>query len=263
MSWRRGCPQNTIKKTLGRLDSYATQELIKHLQEHSSDQLPRLARLEWGYLPLLDRHSSGVEPATLISELKASPSLFVELLKVVYRGVDEEPREEPLTEFEQSQWRHAHDLLDAFAKVPGTGTEGVIDDSHLSEWTTQVRLLAQQEGRLGVADLQLGSLFSRYPRRKQVDWPPLPICRVMEAIGSDDILDGFTHGLINGRGVTSRAPTTGGEPERELAASYRALAGQHQTKFPRLANAFRSLAECYDRYAECEDDEAERRRLER
>jgi len=258
-----GLSSDRNQEEVGQLASYAIQQLIQHLQEQSTDQLQRLARIEWGYLPVLDRHSSPVEPATLIRELQATPSLFVDLLKVVYRGANEEPRERPLDELEQIQWQHAFDLLETFSRVPGAGDDGEVDEEHLSQWTAQVRSLAEQEDRIGVADQQLGRLFSRYPRRESTSWPPLAICRVMESSGSVDLLGGFTTGLINGRGVTSRSPTTGGDPERALAADYRAIAEEHQAQFPHLAESLRNLAEYYDRYAEREDEEAERRRLER
>lgn len=258
-----GLSSDQNQEEVGRLDSYATQQLIKHLQEQSTDQLPRLARIEWGYLSVLDRHSSHVEPATLIRELQTTPSLFIDLLKVVYRGANEVPQAQPLDEVQQNHWRHAHDLLDAFSKVPGAADDGEIDEAHLSRWTAQVRMLAEQEDRIGVADRQIGQLFSRYPRRKDCTWPPLAICRVMESSGSEDLLDGFTRGLANGRGVTSRSQTAGGDIERALANDYRAIADEYQTQFPRLAQSFRSLAANYDRYAEREDEEAERRRLHR
>ena len=251
------------QENVNQLDSYATQQLIKHLQEHSFDQLSRLARIEWGYLPLLDRHSSEAQPVTLIQELQTSPMLFVDMLKIVYRGANEEPREVPLTELEQSQHRHANDLLDVFSKVPGMDENGIIDEEHLKKWTSEVRSLAEQEDRLRVADHQLGHLLSRFPRHENEDWPPLPICRIMEHSESEHVLYGFTNGLENGRGVTCRCPTEGGVQERQLAASYRIVADQHQGKFPKLAEAFRRLAESYERHAEQEDSEAERRRLER
>lgn len=251
-------------ETVQQLDSYATQELIGYLQkECGPDELGRLAKVEWGFLPVLDRHHSRVRPATLIRELSESPELFVELLKVVYLGANSSPREQPLTEGEKSRYRHAHDLLQAFTLIPGTDEDGNIDESALATWTRRVRELAEAADRIKIADLELGRLFASVPKSDGFDWPPEPLCRVMEQMESEKLYDGLRNGILNGTGITSRLPTTGGDPERELSRKYRILEEQHRTKFPKLAKSFDSLAKYYDHLAESEDEDALRRRLDR
>jgi hypothetical protein len=245
-------------------DSYTIQQLLKHLQETGADQLPRLSRLEWGYLPLLDHHISHVQPVTLLRELQTNPSTFVDLLNVVYRRESEEPSAEPPTDLERLHRRRARDLLDAFTSVPGsTDTDGLVDESILSTWVNSVRQLASQSDLAKVADREIGRVLSSYPQHEGVMWPPSAICRVIEVSGSEEMLRGFASGLVTRRGATTRAMTVGGDLERALASRYREIATRLNAEFPRLAQTFQHLADSYIREAEREDEDARRRRLER
>lgn len=250
-------------ETVESIDTYATQELIKYLQQQSTDQLTRLASIEWGYLSLLEPHSSEVVPATLLNELQRNPSLFVDLLKLVYRGRSEPPREEPLDEAEHFRYRHAQKLIDVFVQLPGYSEDGSVDSNSLLAWIIEVRRIAAEVDRIVIADLHIGKLLSHCPQVDGVSWPPDAICLVLETVGTDNIYDGFTNGLISSRGVTSRSLFAGGEQERKLAMKYRGLAERCQANYPRLANSFQRLAKYYDRNAKYEDEEAERRKIER
>lgn len=258
-----GLSRSDNEESVKSIDTYATQELIKYLQQQSADQSARLARIEWGYLSLLDPHGSEVVPATLLMELQRNPSLFVDLLKLVYRGRSETPREEPLDESEQFQCRHAQELLNIFERVPGFSEEGSVDSDTLMAWIVEARRLAVEVDRIEITDRQIGKLLSHSPQVDGESWPPDAVCLGLETVGTDNILEGFTNGLISGRGVTSRSPFAGGDQERTLAAKYRQVAERCQASYPRLASALRGLAEHYDQYAEHEDEKAERRKLER
>ncbi len=244
------------------LDFYATQQLIKKLQDCKSAELLRLARLEWGYLPVLDPHSSDVQPKTLISQLKASADLYFDLVKVIYRGAADEPSEVPLSESEEAQLEHAQKLLEVFSDMPGTDNDGSIDESFLVEWTTKVRSLANQFDRVAITDIALGQLFARYPKSDAAA-PPSAICRILESIGTDSVFDGFFSGMINSRNATGRSATSGGRSERELAQKCREVAVQLQLDCPRVSKAFNNLAESYEISAKRDDVRAERRRLGR
>ncbi len=164
---------------------------------------------------------------------------------------------------EQFQWRHAQELLDVFEQLPGYSEDGSVDSDTLLAWIVEARRLAVEVDRIEITDLQIGKLLSHCPQVDGESWPPDAVCFGLETVGTDDILEGFTNGLISGRGVTSRSPFAGGDQERTLAAKYREVAERCQANYPRLASALRGLAEHYDQYAEHEDEEAERRKLER
>ena len=78
----------------------------------------------------------------------------------------------------------------------------------------------------------------------------------MERIASPQIGQGFNIGVLNGRGVTTRAIGEGGAQERELAAKYRRWAEQRAFDYPFVSSILERIASDYDRQAAREDDEA-------
>ena len=82
--------------------------MIEFLQTEGESRYDDLLKIEWGYLSLLDRHSSQTRPKTLFNALKSDPSWYVDLIKVVYRerGDDSEPQS--LTPQEENLHRNLH-----------------------------------------------------------------------------------------------------------------------------------------------------------
>jgi hypothetical protein len=244
-------------------DPWAVQQLISFLQARDNVDANRLARLEWGYLPLLHRRSSRVGPKTLFKLLKIEAEFFVELIKAQYRAEDEEPSAEPLPASEQVRARNAHDLLDQFGDVPGVAQDGSVNEAELDNWLSRARDLATNCGRLRICDHLIGQLLSRFPKLEGLSWPHRTICGAMERIGSEELFRGFSLGIVNSRGVVGRSLTQGGDAERKLAEKYRQMAKDNRAEFPRLAQEFDGLVGRYEREAEEEDKDAERRRVNR
>ena len=288
-----GLSAETNEESIERREVYPIQQLIAFVQSEAADRHDDLLQIEWGYLSLLDRHSSQTRPVSLFNAMKKNPNWYVDLLKLVFRERgDETERPEP-TPQEESRYRNAHDLLDTFATIPGTQEDGSIVGEELRQWTDRVRELATVANRIEVTDSYLGGLFSKCPRPARptegeeegaatenageadednqereltpeaLHWPPVEVCRVMEQIGADDMFNGSAIGVHNSRGATWRNPLAGGSLERARAAHYRQLAAHHENDFPRLAATFRGMAENMQHNAVREDEESERMRLER
>ena len=67
---------------------------------------------------------------------------------------------------------------------------------------------------------------------------------------------GFSIGVFNKRGMTSRFPTEGGEQERVLSRSFSEMAAKVLHTHPLVASVLESIAMSYDRDAQKEDIEA-------
>jgi hypothetical protein len=259
-----------LEKALGNLGSersmagnfsYAAQQLIKYLQEDGEFDRIRLARIEWGYLPLLDTDFGEVGPKTLVEAVNAEPSLYIDLLKVVYRGEHDEPSEDSLSEEEQLKGQHAHRLLDKLSRLPGTRDDGSVDWVYLRDWVKAVQTMAASNDRRGICDLTLGQFVARASIKLEKDWPSLELAKLTDEVGSDSFFEGFGNGVINSRGVTMRDPLSGGDQERSLAEKFKQHAKKVRSGSPRLAMALLQLAEHYEAYAKQEDSEAERLRM--
>jgi hypothetical protein len=242
---------------------YDLQQLVKTLQEDTSFDRTRLAGIEWGLLPALDRETSEVKPSTLVSAVMSSPEFFVRLLTAIYRGDNDPPSEVPASEQAQLRARNAHDLLGSLFSLPGTDDNGVVDYGYFRSWTEEVRSRAAGCDRSGMCDHSLGELIARASMAPDGNWPTPEVATFMEEIGTESLFEGFESAVLNGRGVVNQSLWEGGVQERALAARYRELGEQARPSSSQLAEAFLRIAGHYDAYARHEDEEAERRKLGR
>ena len=71
------------------MDGYHIVELIKFLQSDPSVAREDLFKVEWAYLPLLDRHR-GAAPKLLECRLASDPEFFCEVIRLIYRSKKED-----------------------------------------------------------------------------------------------------------------------------------------------------------------------------
>jgi transposase-like protein len=228
---------------------YEVGVLLDFLEEEGT-HAQTLGRLEWAYYPILDDTR---EPRALQAALDESPELFVELVKLVYRGENDEPRQ--LDAHSQRLATHAWSVLNGWRRVPGLNDGDLINEEHLRMWVRQARLMLAEGGRGDIGDEQLGQLLSGSPPGTDDAWPAEPVRELIEDIGSTHLELGLHVGRINGRGVTSRGVYDGGGQERALAARYAEWARVVE-RWPRTARLLRQLAEDYEREARREDERA-------
>jgi hypothetical protein len=242
------------------LESYYVQAFIKRLQADASADVERLGPLEFGFLPILGRHM--LRPQTLEALLARDPKFFVSCLRELYRGRNEpevgkaEDPDGQVAARAQLVWQ----LLRGWQKVPGTQPDGSIAALELRKWIQAARNEARETERLEVCDIKIGEILAYAPSDDAGVKPCIPVREAIEAFDSDEIERGFTNGLYNLRGISSRGIHDGGQQERELAATYEGYARACDAAWPRTARALRRLAEIYLREAEVEDAEAQMRK---
>jgi hypothetical protein len=112
-----------------------------------------------------------------------------------------------------------------------------------------------------VADQCIGKLLAHASVGVDGVWPCEHVRDVMEAIQSDDIMQGARMGVYNSRGVHYRGE--GGDQERELADRYRNWGHALQLSHPFVASRLLAeLVRTYENEANYHDTEAGiRRRL--
>jgi hypothetical protein len=240
------------------LDSYQLQELIRKLQDNNEADEGRLARVEWAFLEVFDEHS--LLPRTLHRILSSDADFFYELLTILYRPRKQAGKAKPDVDSDaarraQRVWRLIHD----WNRLPGTQSDGHVDPDQLVAWVKKVRELAQKGDRLVVCDITIGELFASSPE-EDGKWPCLGVRRAFEEVDSRELERGFATGIMNSRGVYTKAIGEGGKQERELADKYDKLAKASATKWPRTAAVLRSVAAGYRMRAEHEDEAAKRDR---
>ena len=224
-----------------------------------------LVKLEWIWLPLLEHGTRRLK--SLQAALSSDPGLFVEFLKIVFRG-DNEIRV-ILLDQEKAKARQAYRLLEAWKTPPGLVNaqdikdkddgdivfpRGHIDDEILVNWILTARKLAQECGRLEICDSRIGQVLAYAPEDDDDTWPCASVRNVFERIRSEKLERGLAMGVYNRRGVHIRAK--GGVQEKMLSDKFETYAIRVQSKWPRTAGVLRSIADGFEHDArrEAESD---------
>jgi hypothetical protein len=235
-----------------RVSDYDITRLLEYLEEQGIEE-ETIALLEWRYLPLLHDESRTLALETLLAR---SPKTFVDVVELVFRRVNEEA-EEPRND-NPALASNAYRLLREWKVVPGTREDGTVDGGALNEWLAEARRLLADVDRLDIGELQIGEVLAHAPEDPDGTFPTLPVRDALEAAPSNRLERGFSVGLFNKRGITSRGLTDGGQQEYDLAAKYESWASAVQATHPRTASALRDMAERYREEGRRNDEEVRR-----
>lgn len=228
-------------------------ELLSRLAESEVSE-DILGRLEWNFLPIVDRFDR--HPRALTGFLARNPDFFVEIVTLSFSGNGEEPPE--LDELQTLQAQNAFTLLSEWRTVPGSDQQGVIDPAKLKAWIDRARSELAERKRAEVGDTLIGEMLGRgSPEDPDGSWPATPIRDVIEALESEELERGIGTGIFNDRGVWTKDPTEGGSQERAIAEKYEGLASAVSDGWPRTAAMLRRMARGYRRDAAREDHDAD------
>jgi hypothetical protein len=254
-------------------------DLVEALEPGDGLEERDIARLEWVYLDLMGH--TRFRAKHLFRGLATDPDFFMEILRYAYKardesddegqegseevaievGEEEEGGEEAETSKEaetagESLAGRAFRLLFNWRTPPGLADDGSIDEAALREWVQRVRDLAYAKGRGRIADQTIGQVFVYLPEGRDGISPPEVIRDLFEEIGSRSLEQGYSIGVLNSRGITSRSIDAGGQSERALATKFSESA-EAVVAWPTTAGLLRSLAEWYEHAAAQEDRRSE------
>lgn len=237
----------------------------------------RLANLEWAYLPAFGLDATA---PTLESIMATSPSLFVDVVSIVYRARKEESEQadeeespgdadmesaetEELSDEDRQNREHrvgnAYRLLSNWSVVPGA-RDGVLDAVALNDWYDAARAKLEDARRLSVGLHHIGQVLVGAPADPGEPWPPLVVRDLLERVRDIELERGVFLGLVNRRGVTTRGLENGGVQELDEATRFRREADAYAAQWPRTAAILRQVAKSLENDARRNEDEAERRR---
>ncbi len=230
------------------IDSYFIIELIKYLQTDLSVNEDDLFKVEWAYLPLLDRDNSA-SPKLLENKLANDPEFFCEIMRIIYRSEKENQSPRETSEKSKAIAINAWHLLDAWKTPPGTQKDGTFSNERFSEWLKNVKEECMKSGHLKVALIHTGQVLFYAPPDPDGLWIHRAVAEVLNDREAYDIREGYRIEAYKSRGVYTIDPT--GEPERLLARQFRSKAEEVENAgFQRLADTLRRLADNYRSEAE-------------
>jgi hypothetical protein len=229
---------------------YILERGFDELRLRTDVPLDDIAQLEFAYLPMFRMRE---KPLVLHRMLVERPSLFVEVVAVVYKS--EHGEAEHLDEGARRLATSAYELLEGLHTLPGQAGDK-IDVEKLLAWCMEVRELATKADRLSMAEQRVGQVLACAPADPEDGaWPHEAVRVAIEKMASDRLERGLSLARVNQRGVYSKAIGEGGAQERELAAQCLRWADS-VPKFPRTVAMLRRIAENWTKYAERADVEA-------
>jgi hypothetical protein len=238
-----------------RLEQHHAVQVIKWLQQNEPPESETLARIEWAFMPLLNRIYGG-EPKALELRLARDPGFFRDIIALVFRSDKDKAEERPVpTEAEKRVAQNAYKLLHGWAILPGTAADGSFDGKRFVEWLAEAKQHTAASGHLKIAMSQLGQALAHAPADPSGLWIHRSIAEALNARDAKIMRNAFTTGLFNRRGTFWGSA---GEEERKIADGYRDKAKALTDEgFVRVADGVRKLADGYDRDAERQANESE------
>ena len=237
--------------------SYNAARVFKRLDGVPSVSMETIVHLEWVYFEVLERSERPAQ--NLHAALASDPAFFMTLMKAMFLPSDggEDLLDDLSVEESRTVGSHAFHVLHDWRRVPGSDPDGRIDLEKLKAWVSEVRRLAAEARRVDIVDEKIGEILSAAVRTEGEVWPPEPVREIIETLRNRHIETGFEIGLYNRRGVTVRAPTDGGEQERDLAADYRRDAKEIAIAWPRTSRVLQRIADSYGQDARRKDASAD------
>ena len=237
-------------ENFNQLDSYKTVEVIQRLQKSDNADQTALFKIEWNFLPWLDKFSDG-SPVTLEKKLASDPAFFAEVLSLVFRSRnDEKPPAQELDERRQYLARNGYKLLSEWQRAPGIQDDGSFDVDMFNSWIEETRKITEESGHAEVAQIQIGHVLTRAPKDPGGLWIHEAVANLLNQRSTNVMRSAFTTQLFNDRGVHGY---TAGKDELKLAKENRERADALDEKgYSRFGTAMREFAKSYERQAERE-----------
>ena len=227
---------------------YAIIEIIQDLQSDPETNQEDLMKVEWLYLPLLERHL-GASPRTLEFRLASDPDFYCQVIQLIFLPEGQDGRSKELSEQEKALAQSAYALLFEWKTPPGMQLDGTFSPEEFTRWLNYVKAVCGESGHLEIALEQVGEVLAHYPPDPDGFWIHRTIAEALNDRDVEAMRDGFSIGISNSRGFHVVDGT--GNQENELAEENRRKADEiENVEYHRLATTMRDIAKNYDREAE-------------
>lgn len=234
-------------KDTSNMDVYDIVDIIKTLQENPGNSADDLMKIEFVFLPLLDRHH-GAFPKILEHRLADDPAFFCDIIRILFKSRKKSRSTKKITKQENQIAMNAYPLLYNWRTPPGEQKDGTFNSEKFISWLNDVKASCEKSGHLGIALEMIGHVLVYSPSDPDGLWLHHTIATALNAKDADDMRNGFRLELFNSRGVHWIDPS--GKQELEIAKGYRIKAEEIEHHgYHRLAKYLRQLVADYEREA--------------
>ncbi|MBA7800551.1 hypothetical protein QNN86_01515 [Citrobacter sp. C348] len=231
-----------------RFDIHSFNELVKYLQNDDTVSDDDLVKIEWAYLPIINRGANdSLQPQVLEKKLANDPGFFCEIIRYAYRSKFQKEKNQ-LSESENNIAKNSRYLLDEWSKIPGIDADGKFDVNAFNNWFNLVQTECEESGHLEIAYQIIGSVLIFSPANDE-NWILPELAEFLNRRGLEEVRTGYKIAIRNSRGVHFVDPE--GKPELELAQKYRTKSDEIELLgFHRFGRTLRELADGYQAEAE-------------
>lgn len=228
---------------------YEAKELIQRLQASEETNQAQLARIEWLYLPVLDRNHGGV-PKTLEQGLADDPKLFCELIRFMFRSdKTTDTLKSGHSSYDPELATRSHELLHAWARVPGMLKDDSFDPAACSSWYERTFASLVESGHEEVGMQKAGEVLRHAPADPNGLWLHREVAALLNRKDMKELRSGYDLGIFNSRGCHFVASDGSGEDALAQEWTVKAEAVEN-AGFHRLAATLREIAARHVREAE-------------
>lgn len=256
-------PTNLIEETImGYLSSpnknsiYRTQydlaRIVLFLDKQEDADLRTLLSIELILYRLIEQYGN-INETQFVKEIMSNPYSMMNIIDGVYLSSDKNERKKELEQMEKRQelWSLYYHILSELRQVPFVDKNNHINVDKLNNYIHQLQELGKAKNKIEGVNTVIGELLGNYPETE--DYPPLPICDIIENQNNTDIISGFRTRIYNKRGVTSRPALEGGSLEHKESQKYKQYADRVRYTHPIVCRIFDDLSNDYHYMAESED----------
>ncbi len=182
------------------LNAKAIVDVISKLQNTEQVDINALYKIEWNFLPLLDKFSSG-SPQSLENRLATDPSFFCEVISLAFRSKNEENTNKTSSDYQMNLAKAAYQLLSNWKTPPGLQPDGTLDAQLFSAWVGETKKIAKETGYIDIVQIQLGSVLTYTPKDESGLWIHKTVAQALNEKDAQKMRSCFSSELFNRRGV--------------------------------------------------------------
>jgi len=223
-------------------------EFIKLLQDEKELFQDDLVKIEWAYLPLLDRYNQA-EPKVLERKLSTEPEFFCKIIQNLYKSKNKDFKPSISSDEIKRIAPNAWKLLNDWKRPPGFLDDGLFSEKILLDWFEKVKSICIETGHLDIALQKVGEVLFYSPNDPGGLWIHKGVANIIDTFEHIEIRRGYYLKVRNSRGVHSIDPS--GKPEEDLAKVWATKANEIENEgFINFATELKNIAKSYEMEAE-------------
>lgn len=252
---------NTVDSNVLSKMQYELSNAVYALDKLDNANVQTLYSIELLLYRILE-HYGNINETRLIKEIMSNPESLMDLIDKTYMSSDEDER---VVEIEQIKNDNSYALMGwhilyTLRRTPFVDSNNVIDEVALNNYIDQLQTLGKAKHKIKGVNTVIGELLGNYPVTE--DYPPIPICDIIERLNNKEVNDGFRTRLHNKRGVTVRPAFDGGTLENIEANKYKRYADKIRYTHPTVCSIFEDLSRDYYQMAKAEDTRVKIEKME-